>query len=146
MSNYGNRFKRVLVEKENVVSSQEDDITDNDAMVQTLDKGTDPTVYDVDAPESNGMSVPQMGAIQKKMYDELKTWVVKLDTFAEYLNGTGPDSVQSRLNSAEPDTLFDKIATAETKKIARVSVEIASLSQMLKGYLASANDPKYRYN
>ena len=80
------------------------------------------------------------------MYDELKTWVVKLDTFAEYLNGTGADSVQSRLNSAEPDTLFDKIATAETKKIARVSVEIASLSQMLKGYLASANDPKYRYN
>jgi hypothetical protein len=53
--------------------------------------------------------------------------------------------MQSKLNSAEPDTLFDKISTAETKKIARVSVEIASLSQMLKGYLATANDPKYKY-
>lgn len=146
MSNYGNRFKRFLVEKDKVVSTQGDEITDNDAMVQTLDKGTDPTVYDVEAPPPGGTHVPQMGAIQKKMYDELKTWVTELDTFAEYLNGTGSDSVQSRLNSAEPDTLFDKIATAETKKIARVSVEIASLSQMLKGYLASANDPKYRYN
>ena len=138
MSNYGNRFKKVLVEKD-------DEISDQDAMIQTLDKGTDPASFDVDAPPSQP-GVPTMGAMQKKMYDELKTWVSELDRFADYLNGTTPDSMQSRLNSAEPDTLFDKIATAETKKIARVSVEVASLSQMLKGYLASANDPKYRYN
>lgn len=138
MSNYGNRFKKVLVEKD-------DEITDQEAMVQTLDKGTDPTTFDVEAPLAEP-GVPTMGAMQKKMYDELKVWVAELDRVAEYLNGTDPTSMQSRLNSAEPDTLFDKIATAETKKIARVSVEIASLSQMLKGYLASANDPKYRYN
>lgn len=138
MSNYGNRFKKFLVEKD-------EEITDNEAMVQTFDKGTDPAMLDVEAPVSEP-GVPTMGAMQKKMYDELKTWVAELDRVAEYLNGTNPESMQSRLNSAEPDTLFDKIATAETKKIARVSVEIASLSQMLKGYLASANDPKYRYN
>jgi len=138
MSNYGNRFKKVLVEKD-------EEITDQEAMVQTLDKGTDPAMLDVEAPVVEP-GVPTMGAVQKKMYDELKTWVTELDRVAEYLNGTQPNSMQSRLNSAEPDTLFDKIATAETKKIARVSVEIASLSQMLKGYLASANDPKYRYN
>jgi len=138
MSNYGNRFKKVLIEKD-------EEITDQEAMMQTLDKGTDPAMLDVDAPVMEP-GVPTMGSMQKKMYDELKTWVTELDRFAEYLNGTTPQSVQSRLNSAEPDTLFDKIATAETKKIARVSVEVASLSQMLKGYLASANDPKYRYN
>ncbi len=138
MSNYGNRFKKVLVEKD-------EEITDQEAMVQTLDKGTDPAMLDVEAPIVEP-GVPTMGAVQKKMYDELKTWVTELDRVAEYLNGTQPGSMQSRLNSAEPDTLFDKIATAETKKIARVSVEIASLSQMLKGYLASANDPKYKYN
>ena len=138
MSNYGNRFKKVLVEKD-------EEITDQEAMVQTLDKGTDPAMLDVEAPVVEP-GVPTMGAVQKKMYDELKTWVTELDRVAEYLNGTQPNSMQSRLNSAEPDTLFDKIATAETKKIARVSVEIASLSQMLKGYLASANDPKYKYN
>ena len=138
MSNYGNRFKKVLVEKD-------EEITDSEAMVQTFDKGTAPAMLDVEAPAVEP-GVPTMGAMQKKMYDELKTWVAELDRVAEYLNGTQPTSMQSRLNSAEPDTLFDKIATAETKKIARVSVEIASLSQMLKGYLASANDPKYRYN
>ena len=137
MSNYGNRFKRILSEK--------DDITDKEAMEMTLDKGTDPAQYDVKPVDPGAQLTPSMSGIQKKMYDELKTWVVELDRLAEYLNGTGPESMQSRLNSAEPDTLFDKISTAETKKIARVSVEIASLSQMLKGYLATANDPKYKY-
>lgn len=145
MSNYGNRFKKFLAEKDQDVLNQGEDVTDNEAMVQSLDKGTDPSMLDVEAPVSEP-GVPTMGAMQKKMYDELKTWVSELDRIAEYLNGTDAESVQSRLNSAEPDTLFDKIATAETKKIARVSVEVASLSQMLKGYLASANDPKYRYN
>lgn len=138
MSNYGNRFKRILNEK--------DEITDRDAMAATLDKGTSPEEFDV-APVAPGAAVtPTMSAVQKKMYEELKNWVSELDRVAEYLNGTGPDSMQSRLNSAESDTLFDKISTAETKKIARVSVEIASLSQMLKGYLATANDPKYKYS
>ena len=138
MSNYGNRFKKLLSEK--------DEMSDRDAMSQTLDKGTDPSEFDVQPVEPGAQVVPTMGAVQKKMYDDLKIWVAELDRVAEYLNGTGPESMQSKLNSAEPDTLFDKISTAETKKIARVSVEIASLSQMLKGYLATANDPKYKYN
>ena len=143
MSNYGNRFKRFLVEKDDV---PEQDITDQDAMVQTLDTGTNPEDFDVDAPVAGGQVAPTMSAIQKKMYDELKGWVMELDTISKFLNGTGPESMQSRLNSAEPETLFDKISTAETKKIARVAVEISSLSEMLKGYLATANDPKYKFN
>lgn len=138
MSNYGNRFKRILNEK--------DEITDRDAMAATLDKGTSPEEFDVAPVEPGAVAAPTMSAVQKKMYEELKNWVGELDRVAEYLNGTGPDSMQSKLNSAEADTLFDKISTAETKKIARVSVEIASLSQMLKGYLATANDPKYKYS
>jgi hypothetical protein len=143
MSNYGNRFKRFLVEKDDV---PEQEITDQDAMVQTLDKGTNPEDFDVDAPVAGSQVAPTMSAIQKKMYDELKGVVTELDTFSNFLNGTGPESLQSRLNSAEPETLFDKISTAETKKIARVAVEISSLSEMLKGYLATANDPKYKFN
>ena len=137
MSAYENRFKRVLVEKDV-------ELTDQDAMVQTLDKGTNPADFDIDAPA--GVVEPTMSAIQKKMYEQLKNWVIELDRVSQFLNGTGPDSMQSKLNSAEPETLFDKISTAETKKIARVAVEITSLSEMLKGYLATANDPKYKYN
>ena len=80
------------------------------------------------------------------MYDELKGWTAKIDDFTKFLNSTEPSSVQSKLNSAESDTLFDKIATAETKKIARVAAELTSFNEQLKGYLATAHDPKYRYS
>lgn len=140
MSNYGNRFKRVLVEQDDT------EITDKEAMVQTLDKGTSPEDFDVNAPPAGVEAVPTMSAVQKKMYEQLKGWIDRIDEFSTYLNGTGPESIQSKLNAAEPDTLFDKISTAETKKIARVAVELTSLNEMLKGYLATANDPKYRYN
>jgi hypothetical protein len=140
MSHYGNRFKKILVEKDEV------ELTDKDAMVKTLDRGTDPDDFNVEAPPVGAEMQPTMSSVQKKMYDELKEWILKIEDFSNYLNGTEPQSIQSRLNSAEPDTLFDKISIAETKKIARVAVELTSLNEMLKGYLASANDPKYRYN
>lgn len=139
-SNYGSRFKRVLIEKDDVPELTDD----QHAMVQTLDKGTDPADFNVDAPPVGSHVEPTMSAIQKKMVDELKQWVAELDRFAQLLNGIEPNSIQSRLNAAESDTLFDKIATAETKKIARVAVEVSSLGEMLKGYLATASDPKYK--
>lgn len=141
MSVYENRFKKFLVEKDEELTD------DQQAMAQTLDQGSDVSDFNVqDVPPADAQMVPTMGAVQKKMYEELKTWIGRIDEFSAFLNGTNPESVQSRLNSAEPDTLFDKISTAETKKIARVAVELSSLNEMLKGYLASANDPKYRYN
>ena len=79
------------------------------------------------------------------MYDELNSWIGKMDEFSNYLNGT-ESSIQTSLNSAEPDTIFDSISNAETKKIARVAMEVSALSEILKGYLAGANDPKYKFN
>jgi hypothetical protein len=141
MSVYENRFKKFLVEKDEELTD------DQQAMAQTLDQGSNIQDFDVqDVPPADAQAVPTMSSVQRKMYDELRSWIQRIDDFSGFLNGTNPDSVQSRLNSAEPDTLFDKISTAETKKIARVAVELTSLNEMLKGYLASANDPKYRYN
>jgi hypothetical protein len=139
MSVYENRFKKFLVEKD------EDMNPERIAMTQSLDKGTSPEDFDVQPTPAGAKAAMPMSAIQKQMYDELKGWISKIDEFSSFLNGMDPDSVQHKLNSAESDTLFDKISTAETKKIARVAVELASLSEMLKGYLATANDPKYRY-
>ena len=79
------------------------------------------------------------------MYDELNSWIGKMDEFSGYLNGT-ESSIQTTLNSAESDTIFDSISNSETKKIARVAMEVSALSEILKGYLAGANDPKYKFN
>lgn len=138
MSLYQNRFKKFLSEQddENV------ELTDQEAMASTLDDGTTPEDFDVDAPASGEGAI---GAQSKQMYEQLSGWIEEMDRFSAYLNGT-TDSIQTSLNAAEPDTIFDSISNAETKKIARVAMEISSLSEILKGYLAGANDPKYKFN
>ena len=138
MSLYQNRFKKFLSEQD----EQDIEMTDQEAMASTLDPETSPEDFDVQAPASGEGAI---GAQSKQMYEELSGWIEEMDRFSAYLNGTS-DSIQTSLNAAEPDTIFDSISNAETKKIARVAMEISSLSEILKGYLAGANDPKYKFN
>jgi len=141
-----NLFQKAFV---NVLHEAPEDIaqnpnaTDADAMASTLDKGTDPTEFNVDANAASD-HIQAASKMQSNMVASLQSWISKLEEMADFLNGTGPESVQSKLKNGIPDTLFDKIRVAETKKIARVSMEITSLNEMLKGYLASANDAKFR--
>ncbi len=135
MSLYSKKFNRALNEQDDV---EDIEMTDDEAMASTLDPETNPEEFDVETPDA-----PIAGG-QKEMYDELYSWIGEMDKFSNYLNGTD-SSIQTKLNGAEDDTLFDSISNAETKKIARVAMEISSLSEILKGYLAGANDPKYKY-
>ena len=73
-------------------------------------------------------------AVQAK---ELAEIIRKMEDFTNYLNSEEGYSVQSKLHAASCDTLFNKIAGAETKKIARVAMELSSLIENLKGYLHS---------
>ena len=143
MSNlFQKAFVNVLHEAPEDVA-QNPELSDTDAMAYTLDKGTDPTDFDVDA-NAAADHIQATSKMQANMVASLQGWISKLEEMAEFLNGTGPESVQSKLKNCVPDTLFDKIRVAETKKIARVSMEVTSLNEMFKGYLASASDPKYK--
>lgn len=82
---------------------------------------------------------------ETQMIKNLQTWIVQLDDMVEYLNGTTGASIQMQLKKAVPDTIFDKMRTAEAKKIARVAKEISALAETFKGYLATSNEPKYRF-
>ena len=140
MSLYSKKFIKFLREQDD--ENLDAEMTDQEAMASTLDPETSPEDFDVDVPASGQGAI---GAQSKQMFDELNGWIEELDRFADYLNGTS-DSIQTSLNAAESDTIFDSISNAETKKIARVAMEISSLSEILKGYLAGANDPKYKFN
>jgi hypothetical protein len=134
-----NLFQKAFVH----VLREQPQVSDADAMAQTLDKGTNPADFDVDA----GAAADHMEAVTKmqtQMVTSLEGWINKLEDFSDFLNGVQPESMQSKLKNCVADTLFDKIRVAETKKIARVSMEVTSLCEMLKGYLASASDAKYK--
>lgn len=137
MSLYSKKFIKFLNEQD------DEQLDDVEAMQSTLEPETDVKDFDIDVPETSDGS--PVGSQQREMFDELSQWIQEMDKFSNYLNGTD-DSIQTSLNSAESDTIFDSISNSETKKIARVAMEVSSLSEILKGYLAGANDPKYRFN
>ena len=137
MNRYSKRFAKILEQDDELT----DELTDGEALDSELEDTT-PEELGADAPADVTNAVNDQ---QKAMYDELNSWIGKMDEFSNYLNGTS-DSIQTSLNSAEPDTIFDSISNAETKKIARVAMEVSALSEILKGYLAGANDPKYKFN
>ena len=143
---FENIFYRNLVKEANGDIEQTPgstpEVTDAEAMQANLDPGTDPT--DLDVQQHTLVATQASAAAAAKMVSEVQGWVTKLDDMIKFLNSTDPKSIQSQLAAASPKSLFDSIRVGESKKISRVSMDIASLSEMLKGYLAGAADPKYR--
>jgi PPE-repeat protein len=114
---------------------------DEAAMASTLDAETDPAALGADINAQAATAVAQQ---QQQMIGTVQGWIVKLDEFVKYLNSPTGESIQNTLKDATPDTILDKIRTTETKKIARSAMDLAALSQIFQGYLATARDPKYK--
>jgi hypothetical protein len=112
---------------------------DRTSMEAELDKGTVPQEFDVKAVTREQMASRQTNSAQAI---ELQTWVRNIDKFLEYLNSPDINSVQTQLHMAPCDTLFEKVAKSETKKIARVCVELSGLSERLKAYLIASKSEK----
>ena len=109
-------------------------VTDKEAMAAKLDSAK-PEDFDVSAPV-----VTDTQKIKLEQISELKEWILKIDEFIEYLNGTNGGSIQMKLHAATCETLFEDIARSEKKKIARLAAELSSLSESFKGYLISAEN------
>jgi len=132
-----NKFKKILLE------NPEQELA---AMEDSLDDGVTPEDYDVDfETDPNDDIADAMSRQQQMMMTELQGWIDNVEQFLEYLNGDNPDSIQSKLANAEPDTIIEKIKTSQQSKIARVASDLASFHQSLLGYKAqsSANHLKY---
>lgn len=137
---YERTFLKVLKEE-----PTPEEMTDREAMAQTLDDGSSPEDFDINGADSAQKHIEASSKMQQQMVSELQKWIGELEKFSKFLNDpSNPTSMQSRLRSAIPDTIFDKIRIAENKKIARVSMEVTSLNEMLKGYLSSSQDPKFK--
>ena len=112
-----------------------EEMSDQDAMQST---GTNPADMEINTPSQKVMQATSDA--QKHMIGELKQWIEELSQFSEYLNGMGPDSIQSKLRSSIADTIFDKIKVAENKKI--VSSPASPESDTVTCCLASCDTRK----
>lgn len=109
--------------------------TDREAMAQSLDTSK-PEDFDVQQPGREKL----VDHVKAEQGQKLKEWVMKIDEFIKFLNGTDATSMQVQLHAAPCDSIFEDIARSEKKKIARLAAELSSLSESLKGYLISSND------
>ena len=141
---FANTFLKVL---------KEADITpERKAMETSLDSGTDPTDFDVDmsAPEG-GMGgegdevADAMSRRNQQMTNELQTWIDKVEEFLNFLNSEDPNSIQSRLAAAVPDTVMDKMKQSQQTKISRVASDLASLHQNFLGFMAQTSNSRYKF-
>lgn len=138
MSSFSKKFLTILEQDE---PADVQPSPDEAALTATLDPGTDPAELGADVDAQAATAVAQQ---QQQMIQTVQSWITKLDEFVKYLNSPTGESIQNTLKDATPDTILDKIRTTETKKIARSAMDLAALSQIFQGYLATARDPKYK--
>jgi len=143
MARFKNKFFKALTEEVKEREAFEASLEDNtDAGEFDVDVDVDETVIEDDP---NVQASIAINARNEAMRSSLEGWIGEIEVFLEYLNGASPDSIQTILATAEPDTIFDRMKQSEQRKIARVATELAALNESFKGYIAQSGNPQFKY-
>jgi hypothetical protein len=133
MSLFKNKFKTLLEQDEEEIKPPVEP-ADSSALEGEVDPGTSPEDFGANVqPEEDIAAIKQQSLASQKT--ELQSWIQRIEEFVEFINGVNDNSLQSKLHNCPCDTMFERIASSETKKIARVAVDLSALSEALKGYL-----------
>lgn len=81
--------------------------SETDALASTLDSDVTPADYLSD-PATDKALQQQIEQRNKEIASVIEGWARKIDDFVEFLNGAGPDSLQTILSKAQPGTLLLK--------------------------------------
>ena len=144
MTKFERRFYKSLNEQaEEERAAFEAELEDNtEAGDFDVDVEVDEVAVDEDPNVKAAQAVSERNAA---MRTKLESWVGEIEQFLEYLNGSSPDSIQTLLANAEPDTIFDRMKASEQRKIARVATELAALNESFKGYIAQTGNAQFKY-
>ena len=144
MTKFERRFFRSLNEQaEEERAAFEAELEDNTSAEDfDVDVEVDETVVEDDPNVKAAVAVSERNAAMRAT---LEGWVGEIEVFLEYLNGSTPDSIQTLLANAEPDTIFDRMKASEQRKIARVATELAALNESFKGYVAQTGNAQFKY-
>jgi hypothetical protein len=145
MSKFAQNFVKVLKEQDI------DRDLERNAMEASLDDGVDPSEFDTKlemSPEESQVTDEVADAMSRRnqqIINELQSWIDQIEEFLSFLNSEDPNSVQSRLAAAEPDTVLDKMKQSQQTKISRVASDLASLHQNFLGYMAQTQNARFKY-
>ena len=141
MSLFKNRFLTLLEQENEEIKPPQDtgeETPVENPMEGEVDPGTKPEDFGASvSPEDQIASAKQASLESQKQ--ELTSWIGKIEEFVEYINGVNGGSIQAKLHDASCDTLFEKIASSEHRRLARVAVELSALAEAFKGYLIAGD-------
>lgn len=133
MSLFKNKFKALLEQDQEEIKPPVEP-SEGSPLQGEIDPGTKPEDFGATVkPDEDIATIKQQSLETQKQ--ELQGWIQKIEEFVEFINGVNENSLQSKLHNCPCDTMYEKIASSETKKIARVAVDLSALSEALKGYL-----------
>lgn len=105
-----------------------------DALEGSLDNDVTPDEYLAD-PMADKRLQQQIDSRNQEVASVIEGWTNKIDEFTNFLNGTDESSLQTILAKAQPGTLFAKVQSSNSRKLANAAQELASLSQSLKSFI-----------
>lgn len=119
MSKYEKVFKKVLIER-------------GDADVWN-DSFENPEMTD------QFQTQPIPSEIQSGQIEKAKGWVKRLDSFADWINGTEIDSLNKQFVALDKEgSIFEGIS-GHSKKLIGIAADLAALAETIKGYILTAD-------
>lgn len=97
----------------------------------SLDDDVSMDDYDIDV-EADPSAVDEIGDAMARQNDQMVSvvdkWSANIDKFLGYLNGDQPNSIQSVLATANPESLLGNLRNQQVK-IGRIASDLAALQQ-----------------
>ena len=130
--------KSKLAEKKKTMKEAAGDMSaapegeDSEAWKKSLDKGTNPTDFDTADNPQHEVDVSGIAAAHE--------WIKKLVETAEFVNGTGPESLNSQINQLElkNSVPFRGVVRREEKRITKLAENLRGLAEVLKSVVITS--------
>ena len=105
---------------------------DSEAWKKSLDKGTNPEDFDTADNPQHKVDVSGIAAAHE--------WIKKLVETAEFVNGTGPESLNSQINQLElkNSVPFRGVVRREEKRITKLAENLRGLAEVLKSVVITS--------
>jgi hypothetical protein len=143
MTKFEQKFFKVLAEDVEDEKEAFDLALDDDTSAEDfdIDVEADPDATDMVEQDPAVAAAEAQGLANAAMVETLQGWITAGDEFLKKLNDAGdPNSIAYALGNAEPETLFDKMAS-EQRRVSKVATDLAALNETMRGYLAQSQNP-----
>ena len=119
-------------EAEDPAPAPANEVDDSEAWKQSLDKSTNPKDFDVADNPQLGVDTSGIAAAHE--------WIKKLVEMAEFVNGTGPESLNSQINQLElkNSVPFRGVVRREEKRITKLAENLRGLAEVLKSVVITS--------